>query len=45
MKDNDEDYMVLSDRNIIVAAGRNFRNMLGPNIINLPISLLIDNRL
>jgi hypothetical protein len=44
IKDNEDDYMLLSSKNVVVAAGRNFLNMLGPNIINLPISVLLENR-
>ena len=41
IKDNDEDYMLLTENNLIIAAGSNFINLLGPNIINLPISILV----
>lgn len=44
IKDNDEDYLLLSSNNIIIAAGKNFLGMLGYNIISLPIGMLVENR-
>ena len=41
IKDNDQDYLLLTDKNVIIAAGRNFIDLLGPNIINVPINVLV----
>ena len=42
-KENDQDYMVVDNKDKIVAAGNSFLKMLGPKIINLPLDFIIEN--
>lgn len=41
-KENDKDFMIVDEKNIIVAAGNNFTKLLGPSIINLPVNFICD---
>ena len=42
-KENDEDYMIVDNNGIIVAAGTSFINTLGRSIINLPLGLIMED--
>ena len=44
IKDNDQDYLLMTDKNVIIAAGSSFTELLGPNIINVPLSILVEDR-
>ena len=41
IKDNDQDYLLLTEKNVIIAAGSSFIDLLGHNIINVPINVLV----